>query len=295
MAKDEIIKDDNRLPISNLLGRRFGKLVVEEYLGFKEKSNGAQHYWKCKCDCGNKKITYTSNLTGKHVSSCGCIKHGADLTGQRFGKLVVLKEAPSQKRKDKKGRKKMWECICDCGNKTITLQELLVSGKTRSCGCYVVEHGKAQANPESVTRKYKRLYGIWRGMKNRCNLPNDQHHEIYYDRGIKVCDDWNNSFISFKDWALSHGYNDNLSIDRIDNDKGYSPDNCRWATTKEQGRNKRKNIRYNVFGKQLTAIEVEEIYGINRQTFASRVNRYGYSPNDAATMPLKHRARNSKR
>ena len=285
--------DNEKVPQSNLIGRRFGKLVVMEYVGYDVVTTrcGSQthFFWKCKCDCGEECVTYTGMLTGHHKESCGCIKKGVDLTGKRFGRLIVIEESEPQKRKDGKGQKRVWKCLCDCGNITFTIQDLLVGGHSKSCGC--LQREGMPPNPESVTRKYKRLYGIWRGIKDRCNNPKDQHHKDYYDRGIKVCEEWNNSFLAFLEWALTHGYADNLSIDRIDYNGNYEPSNCRWSTNKEQQNNKRNNVRYEVDGVIMTLSEIADKYGIKCGTLSARINRYGYTIDEAINESVKYGGR----
>ena len=156
-----------------------------------------------------------------------------DLTGLRFGRLTVIEFVG----RDKSGHK-VYSCVCDCGNNVSVDQSRLKSGNTKSCGCL-----RREATGDRVRKhgmKNTRLNRIWRSIKYRCDNPNHKDHAIYYDRGIAVCAEWKNDFKAFYDWALSNGYSDDLSIDRIDNDKGYSPDNCRWATAKEQRLNQRR-------------------------------------------------------
>ena len=187
-----------------------------------------------------------------------------DLTGQKFGRLVVVSQEPSQK-----GRT-MWKCQCDCGNTVVKMGKLLRNGATRSCGCYTAEN---RSNFNKKHSQYKtRLYHIWQHMKARCNSERNPKYKDYGGRGIKVCNEWN-EFLPFYEWAMANGYSDALSIDRIDNDGDYCPENCRWATNKEQQNNTRKNRLVSYDGKIYTVAELAEKYGIERATMWARVVR----------------------
>lgn len=155
-----------------------------------------------------------------------------DLTGQRFGRLVVIAEA--EKRKD---RKRRWLCQCDCGGRTITGTNNLTSRNTRSCGCLTREAARDRHLKHGG--KGSRLYNIWKNARQRCTNTKATDYKLYGGRGIAFDPVWDD-FGVFREWSLANGYNDSLTLDRLDPDGNYSPENCRWATWKEQRHNQRR-------------------------------------------------------
>lgn len=256
----------------DLTGMKFGYWTALEYVG----SKNGQAMWSCQCKCGTTKIIRAGSLKSGNSKSCGCqrrkiaidngfIQKGTkkipNLVGNKYGKLTVLSMMPH-----KIGEHVFWKCKCECGNERIVRATNLYSGKISQC----IECGK----PFSYRQNYPRLCRIWSGMKDRCyNLLNGRNPD-YGGRGITVCEEWRNSVEAFVEWALENGYKEGLTLDRIDNDKGYSPDNCRWADAFTQANNTRKNIRVTHNGETHTLSEWSKITGLKRTTLEYRYNHW---------------------
>ena len=202
-----------------------------------------------------------------------------NLTGERFGRLVVLEQAESVK-----GRI-AWLCQCDCGNTKIATSQVLRKGLTTSCGCYKSEVARKRATKHLLCDSS--LYDSYHNMIKRCTNENCDHYKWYGGEGKTVCDEWlgENGFLVFSEWALSHGFKEHLQIDRIDNSKGYSPDNCRWVTNKENSRNRRSNHLVTIDGETKTLIEWCETYGISDQVVRARISSLGWDDIKAITTP----------
>lgn len=193
-----------------------------------------------------------------------------DLTGQRFGRLTIISRAND--RLNPCGKKTIrWNCLCDCGNSCTVNATELRSGQTKSCGCLNSELTTLRNTTHG--HSHTRLWHVWSSMKNRCSNPKVDNYERYGGRGITVCPEWEHDFQAFYDWAYTNGYCQGLSIDRIDNNKGYSPDNCRWMTIQEQNKNKRSNIIYESDGISKTVSEWCTIYGQQPKTVYARLKR----------------------
>lgn len=187
-----------------------------------------------------------------------------DLSGKRYGRLVVVERAY------KKYDKIFWKCKCDCGKEVCVAGSQLKSGMTKSCGCikhdYMVNYNTTHNSSKS------RLYNIWCGIKQRCYYPKHSRYDLYGEKGIKVCDEWLD-FENFRRWSYENGYNDSLTIDRIDNNKDYSPDNCRWVDNFIQANNTSRNIFYTYKGETKTLAQWSRVVGISCSVLYARIHK----------------------
>ena len=196
----------------------------------------------------------------------GKINKIKDLSGMRFGKLIVTSEY--ERRVENSGTSYVyWKCVCDCGREKWVRGTSLSNGHVQSCG----HHKKPIHNMSS-----SRLYYVLNGMKQRCYNKNNVHYKDYGGRGITVCDEWlgRDGIIRFINWALANGYKDNLTIERIDVNGNYCPENCKWIPQKQQLRNQRRTVRANT-GEDITTFAEEN--GMDAQIVRNRKSVYGWS------------------
>jgi hypothetical protein len=250
----------------NLAGQRFGRLVAQHVVP------GKLRKWFCICDCGNILHVPTASLRDGSSASCGCSRLH-DLTGRRFGRLRVLSRATPV------GVLPVaWAVVCECGTQKIVDGKSLRDKRTISCGCYMRENN-------STHGQYKHpLFHVWHGMIQRCYNPQNQAYPRYGGRGIHVYSLWREDPARFfEDMGPCP---DGMSLDRIDNSRPYSPGNCRWATPKQQARNRRSSRMIIFLGQEKTLAEWSELTGIGRSTIAARIDLCGWTIARALSTPV---------
>lgn len=273
--------------IKDIVGERFGKLTVVRYLRTDVKPYGHVVIWECKCDCGNVVEVSTSSLRTGNTRSCGCLV-SENLIGMKFGRLTVADREPSKSKKDKG----LWICKCDCGNVIRVRTHSLKSGNTASCGC------KRKETVKQVMTKHgernTRLYNVWLDMKQRCYNNKNTEYKNYGRRGITVCDEWKNSFSNFSKWAYENGYDKDAvrgecTLDRMDVNGCYKPENCRWVNNYVQMNNKRNNRILTYNGESHTLSEWCEIVDMPYSCLKSRLNKLHWSVEKTLTTPMRNK------
>ena len=198
-----------------------------------------------------------------------------DITGKKFNKLTVVRRIGNTK-----GGVPVWRCKCECGNYTDVRGSNLKNGSVKSCGCLL-------KNPVNKTHglSKSKIYGVWNSIKSRCNNPKSSGYARYGGRGICVCSEWDRSFEAFYAWAKSNGYYDGMTIERIDNDGDYCPENCKWIPWLQQSRNRRTNITFEYMGEKHILKEWCEILNLDYKFIHNRINKLGWSFEKSVTTP----------
>ena len=207
-------------------------------------------------------IRFPLSILGAHEKRC--ILHNwrfKDITNQKFGYLTAIRVDESRKHSSHT----YWVCKCVCGKERSLQLYQLTTGSVTSCGCKNTRRKKSE-----LIAQNKRIYGVYSSMLARCYNPKSISYRYYGGRGITVCDEWKNDFKAFVDWAQNNRYNDSLSIDRIDNSKGYCPENCRWVTLLDQSKNKSTSVSYTHNGETHNLKEWCQILGFNYDLAKSR-------------------------
>lgn len=227
--------------VIDLTGKRFGKLTVECRVG----SRGSQPAWSCACDCGRKTIVIGPSLRYGATKSCGCLLRESsrklgrarvvDATGMRFGRLVVLGLAEHYE-----AGKPMWRCRCDCGNEKMVLGTRLREGTTQSCGCFRSDASRVRSRRHGMLHSPE--YQAWCAMKQRCLNPRHRAYCNYGGRGIGIYPEWIVNFGAFLS-EVGRKPDPALTLERLDNERGYEPGNVTWETRTHQNRNKRPRRR----------------------------------------------------
>lgn len=272
------------------VGEKIGKLTVERLI--KDGKSSEDRFWICKCECGREVEKRESNLLNRTIKDCGmCGKiksvHEPYKVGQKLG-MLTIREVHNAGNVSTE----YYVCDCNCGTKGVVKKYTQLNYGTASlnCGCVNVQKMK---NLHDKTRRHglsdTRIYGIYQGMMKRCYNPNEEMYYNYGGRGIYVCDEWKDQedykgLKSFVEWAYKNGYDDTLSIDRIDNDGPYSPNNCRWVPMTIQANNKRDSVYITANGETYTLAQWEAASGINQNTIRRRLNS-GYIPRDCIYTP----------
>ena len=201
----------------------------------------------------------------------------------RFGRLIVVEKAEAHVSKSglKKGQ---WICKCDCGNIIKVITNNLTSGNSKSCGCLNLENVISRNTTHG--ERYSRLYKVWENIKSRCYLKSNSRYKNYGGRGISVCDEWKNSFEKFSEWAYANGYDGSAefgecTIDRIDVDGNYCPENCRFVNIKSQANNRTNTYYITIDGETHSLSEWSDITGIKYHTIFARINKLNWEPKKA--------------
>lgn len=264
----------------DISGQRFGLLTVKKFVEMSRQGS----VWLCVCDCGNEVKIGIGAIQSGNTKSCGCLRLRRvteallkDLTGSQFGDWFVI-----GRDENKNKQHTYWLCRCSCGAVVSVEGKSLRRGDTQKCK---VCAGKDLTKARRPFEKALRI--VLGGIKNRCRCRGNTSYRNYGGRGIALCDEWND-FESFYEWAIKSGYQPNLTVERVCNDLGYSPGNCRWATFSEQNRNKRSNKIITIDGEAKTLSDWLAEYHRPTATYKTRI-KLGWSEIDAIIKPARRR------
>lgn len=282
------------------IGDRFGKLIIiREIDNYMPGSGKRLDLFRCKCDCG-REVNLSSHWISRGADSCGYCEENigkannfVDLTGQTFGKLYVEHIGPKYYEADGSPRITYW-CRCSCGNPEPILTKgiYLTTGDCTSCGC---NHDISIKNLGISMNKHglsnNRIYNTYKNMIDRCYNTDCKEYQYYGARGIKVCDEWiikenYQGLLNFYNWAINNGYDDNLTIDRINPNDNYKPSNCRWVPKYLQTNNQNTNTFIEFNGDNYTVAQWSRARGINAATIRNRI-RNGKDPIESINTPVK--------
>jgi hypothetical protein len=256
-----------------LSGQRFGRLVAVE-----RTSTSGQAMWRFRCDCGESKVISASQVIHMGTRSCGCLRltRTRNLSGQRFGMLVALSWVPA-------AGPARWNVQCDCGALKTVLGTCLSVGATQSCGCRRSVPPSSRRHGDATREGDSAEYVAWSGMRNRCLSRTSKAFANYGGRGITVCERWS----LFENFLEDMGRRPTPmhSVERLDVNKGYSPQNCVWATRLQQNRNKRETQRLTIDGVSKPIAEWCEIYGQPYARVRLRILKMGWPAKEALTLP----------
>jgi hypothetical protein len=266
--------------MEDITGQKFNKLTA---INYSHKLASGDIYWNFKCDCGKSKVILKGHVKSGKTKSCGCYSMTKDdITGNTYGMLTAIKFLYI------KDHRAFWLFLCECGEYKETMKQSVKSGDTKSCGCSsrsmmiekVKKHGKS-GTP---------IYEAWRNMLQRCYYKKSISFKNYGGRGIVVSKEWHDFNIFYKD--MGDPPFSGASIDRKNVNGNYEKANCRWATTKQQARNKRENVIIKYQGVELCLSEWADIYNLKRGTLKRRID-LGWDIGDALNKPISKIHRNA--
>lgn len=252
----------------DLTGMKFGKLTVVE----RAENQGKKTMWRCLCECGNEKIVNGHDLKSGATKSCGCLKSKhifKNLTGQKFERLTVLEFWGIR------NHKAYWKCRCDCGEETVVLGAHLTGGHSKSCGCLQREKLRITIQNNGTHKmSHTSIYETWHSMKSRCLNSTNESYKNYGARGITVCERWLKFENFYEDVSkLPHFGEKGYTLDRINNDGDYCPENVRWADATTQNRNKRNTRFVNYNGQKIPVTEASEKSKVHVDTLKFRIKK----------------------